>query len=454
MRWLNTNPAPTRTVPPALVAKHRRRVAMLLLFGSSVAIVVSTFWACYLILLGQWTSVPIELMASAVGVACVVLIRRDKLVAASALYFSAMFVVVCAVSVVLDNPSPQIPRVAHHFLLPLGTAAYLMLRGSRLWWWRHGVPAVFFAAFCLLDSNLTWMTSAYNLTEDIRAIGLWVTNGFCMVSLYLVLHVMQADVVATHRFEADLRQALVDGQFILHYQPQIGSDGHVMGAEALVRWVHPKLGMVPPNDFIPLAEETGLILPLGDWVLKQACVQLAAWAAQPETASLKLAVNVSARQFRQPDFVLQVLDLVERCGIEPNRLKLELTESMLVNDMDDIVTKMTQLKERGVGFSLDDFGTGYSSLSYLKRLPLDQLKIDRAFVKDLLTNANDAAIAQTVVSLGQALGMEVIAEGVETQGQRDHLIAIGCDAFQGYYYSKPLTIGDFDVFVKAHTQSV
>ncbi|MES2091222.1 MAG: EAL domain-containing protein, partial [Pseudomonadota bacterium] len=177
------------------------------------------------------------------------------------------------------------------------------------------------------------------------------------------------------------------------------SDDHVIGAEALVRWKHPRHGLVPPNDFIPLAEQTGLILPLGDWVLKQACTQLAIWARDPKTASLKVAVNVSARQFRQPDFVAQVLSIVERCGIDPRRLKLELTESMLVNDVDDIIAKMTALKARGVSFSLDDFGTGFSSLSYLKRLPLDQLKIDQAFVRDLQTNANDAAIAKTVVSL-------------------------------------------------------
>ena len=218
------------------------------------------------------------------------------------------------------------------------------------------------------------------------------------------------------------------------------------GAEALVRWQHPRRGLVPPAEFIPLAEETGLILPLGDWVLETACAQLVAWATRPEMAHLTLAVNVSARQFRHPDFVEQVLAVLDHSGANPQKLKLELTESLLLDDVEDIIAKMTALKAHGVGFSLDDFGTGYSSLSYLKRLPLDQLKIDQSFVRDVLTDPDDAAIARTIVALAQSLGLDVIAEGVETEEQRDFLERNGCHAYQGYLFSRPLPLEEFERF--------
>ena len=248
---------------------------------------------------------------------------------------------------------------------------------------------------------------------------------------------MQATVTARAELEADLRHGLQDNQFLLYYQPQVDGQGRLMGVEALVRWQHPRRGLVTPAHFIPLAEDTRLILPLGQWVLETACRQLQVWATQAHTAHLTLAVNVSALQFHRENFVQDVLATIDRTGAPANRLKLELTESLLVNDMDDIIAKMTALKARGVGFSLDDFGTGYSSLSYLKRLPLDQLKIDQSFLHEALSNPRDAAIASVIVTLGQRLGMMVIAEGVETRAQRDFLEGEGCLNFQGYYFGHP-----------------
>ncbi len=255
---------------------------------------------------------------------------------------------------------------------------------------------------------------------------------------------MQSVVTARVALESDIRQGIAQGQFILYFQPQISGDGSTLGAEVLLRWPHPTRGMVPPNEFIALAEDTGLILPLGNWVLETACHQLTAWAQSPATAHLSLAVNVSARQFRQQDFASYVLDLIQYTGANPRRLKLELTESMLVKDVEDTISKMTALKAQGIGFSLDDFGTGYSSLSYLKRLPLDQLKIDQSFVRDLMTDPNDASIARTVIALGHSLGLNVIAEGVETTEQKDFLAAQGCDAYQGYLLGRPMPIGEFE----------
>lgn len=257
---------------------------------------------------------------------------------------------------------------------------------------------------------------------------------------------MQATVNARAAMDSDLRAAVHDNEFLLHYQPQVNQRHEVIGAEALVRWQHPSRGLIQPNDFIPLAEETGLIVAIGNWVLEAACQQLVLWAAHPRLAQLSLAVNVSARQFRHPAFVPRILTLIAETGANPTLLKLELTESLLIDNLDIVTEKMTALKAHGVCFSLDDFGTGYSSLAYLKRLPLDQLKIDRAFVHDVLTNANDAAIARTIVALARNLGLAVIAEGVETEAQRDFLTSSGCDVFQGYFFSRPLPVASFDEF--------
>jgi diguanylate cyclase (GGDEF)-like protein/PAS domain S-box-containing protein len=257
---------------------------------------------------------------------------------------------------------------------------------------------------------------------------------------------MQVVVMQRARLEVELRQAIQENQFVLHYQPQVVDGGRVTGAEALVRWMHPERGMVPPAQFIPLAEDCGLIFPLGQWVLARACEQLTAWAPIHGLSHLTLAVNVSVLQFREPRFVDDVLAVLKHTGANPARLKLELTESLLADSVQEVIDKMATLKAHGVGFSLDDFGTGYSSLSYLKRLPLDQLKIDQSFVRDILTDPNDAAIASTVVALAQSLGLDVMAEGVETGAQRDFLATAGCHAYQGFYFSRPLAVDRFEAY--------
>jgi len=259
---------------------------------------------------------------------------------------------------------------------------------------------------------------------------------------------LQAAVTARAALEADLRLALAQNEFLLHYQPQINGEGQVSGVEALVRWKHPQRGLVSPAEFIPLAEETGMILQLGRWVLREACNQLARWAERPETAALTMAVNVSSRQFRHPDFVAQVASVLARTRAQARNLKLELTESLLVDDMELTIQKMSTLKEHGVGFSLDDFGTGYSSLSYLRRLPLDQLKIDQSFVRDMVDGASDSVIVRTIIGLAQSLGLGVIAEGVETEAQRNFLASAGCHAYQGYLFSRPLPIDQLESFLQ------
>lgn len=260
---------------------------------------------------------------------------------------------------------------------------------------------------------------------------------------------MQASVSANAALSTDLRAGLREHQFLVHYQPQVDREQRITGVEALLRWKHPQRGMVSPADFIPVAEETGLILPLGQWVLEQACLQLAAWQKRPETAGLSIAVNVSVRQFRHPDFVDMVMAAIKQTGIRPHNLKLELTESLLADRMEIAIAKMGTLKALGVTLALDDFGMGYSSLSYLKRLPLDQLKIDKSFIADVFSDPNDAAICSAIISLAQSLGLDVIAEGVETEAQRSFLAEQGCGYYQGYLFCPPLPIAEFEAFMRS-----
>lgn len=251
---------------------------------------------------------------------------------------------------------------------------------------------------------------------------------------------MQEVVQRRSELERDLRSALDQSELLLYSQAVVNAAGQPTGHEALLRWKHPVRGMVSPAEFIPVAEQTGLILPIGDWVLRAACQRLASWAHDPATAHWTLAVNLSARQLRQADFVAQVQSVLADTGANPHLLKLELTESLLLHDVEDTILKMEQLARLGIRFSLDDFGTGYSSLSYLKRLPLSVLKIDQSFVRDLLTDPNDAAIARTILQLADSLGLKVVAEGVETEGQMQLLQIMGCQAFQGYLFGRPAPI--------------
>jgi len=258
---------------------------------------------------------------------------------------------------------------------------------------------------------------------------------------------LQAEMNVNAQTASDLRDGLRRREFVVHYQPIVDKAGVIIGVEALLRWNHPERGLLSPAHFIPVAEDTGLILPLGLWALEMACGQLAAWSKRPETANLSISVNVSVRQFRHPDFVDSVMACIRASGIKPQGLKLELTESLLADRMEITLEKMGMLKSLGVTLSLDDFGMGYSSLSLLKRLPLDQLMIDRSFVADVLTDPNDAAISRAIIALAQSLSLQVVAEGVETIEQRDFLAYQGCDQFQGHLFAKPLPIDELDALL-------
>jgi EAL domain-containing protein (putative c-di-GMP-specific phosphodiesterase class I) len=248
--------------------------------------------------------------------------------------------------------------------------------------------------------------------------------------------------------EHELRAAITQMQFKLNFQPQVDYEGAILGAEVLIRWSHPQHGMVLPGEFIDLAEDTGLILPIGKWVLNAACAQLKAWRDHPYTKNLTLSVNVSAKQFRQASFVEQVQSAINHFGINPSLLKLELTESILFKDINGMISTMNALRNIGIGFELDDFGTGYSSLQYLKMLPLSQLKIDQSFVRDIAIDSNDRTLVLTIITMAHSLGLEVIAEGVETQQQLEFLKENGCDHYQGYLFSKPVPLDEFEALLQ------
>lgn len=254
---------------------------------------------------------------------------------------------------------------------------------------------------------------------------------------------MQTAIDERNRLAAGLRAGMLNGELSLYYQPQVDLQGRFIGAEALLRWFPEDAPPVSPGIFIPLAEETGLIIPIGEWVLEQACIQLQQWQRVPETQAITLAINVSAHQFRQPDFTQQVSTQIKKYGIDATRLKLELTESVVLANVDEVIERIQVLKQLGVTFSLDDFGTGFSSLSYLKRLPLDQIKIDQSFVRDIQQDQNDAAIVRAILAMCQSLGLSVIAEGVETLGQKTFLLEHGCEYFQGYLFGKPMPIEEW-----------
>ena len=265
---------------------------------------------------------------------------------------------------------------------------------------------------------------------------------------------MQTALDERAALEAGLRRALSRDELILHVQPQVNAERQLIGAEVLLRWHPPTQPMVLPGDFIPLAEDTGLIVPIGLWVLDQACAELRRWADEPGMAELYMAVNVSARQFRQPDFVTQVADALSRHAVNPQRLKLELTESLLLDNVEDVVEKMQALRRLGVRFSLDDFGTGYASLSYLKRFPFEQLKVDRSFIRDIMTNSDDAGIVRAIIAMGNTLRLSVVAEGVEDSEQHAYLVRHGCSLFQGYLFGKPMSFEDFRQKLGGSAQSL
>ena len=428
----------------ALVGQRRERRMRLL--SCLVLIIVGSIWGVFFSLRGEWGVVLMDVGLISCGISVFILTWRNQVRSANLLLFSVIIVVVVGMTLLLDPYSGEAPRATHLYLLPIAVAALMAFREEPTWL-RYGVALLCLGLFIALAAS-TWMpTQAYSLPDDVRQVGSWVQGIAAMGMLMVLLHILQSDAGERSMLDRDLQVALRDQQFVLHYQAQLDSTGTVVGAEVLIRWQHPQRGLIPPVEFIGHAENTGLIIPIGQWVLAQAVQQLRVWQDQALFSDMGLAVNISQKQFRQPTFVSDTQRLIEVQGIAPKRLELELTETLIVQDIDDLLCKMQELVACGVRFSLDDFGTGFSSLSHLKRLPLNTLKIDRSFVSDVLTDNSSQSIVRTVIALGQSLGMSIIAEGVETEAQLQFLLNAGCEQFQGYYFSKPLPLEAFEAYV-------
>jgi EAL domain-containing protein (putative c-di-GMP-specific phosphodiesterase class I) len=413
---------------------------------------VGGFWLIYFLLRQNWLVAGIDFVFAGAGLCIYLIHKAGHTRISSALLLTTVFWVCLVFSLFMDVPTAAAPRSVHLYFVSVGLCAFYLLHNEP-WWTQYGVPSIFFAAFYFFASTHFGIHTDMALPDSVRVAGAWFNAAGAIGVLYVALFLMNTDPTARDTLHTAMRDALAARQFTLHYQPQVDANGHTVGAEALMRWEHPQRGTVSPGQFIPLAEKSGFILALGSWALAEACERLAEWQHIQHLDHLKLSVNVSAFQIRQPDFVDTVKAALQRSGAPAQKLQLELTESMLVKDIDDLIEKMAALTGMGVGFSLDDFGTGYSSLSYLNRLPLRQLKIDQAFVRDVDGDKNAGAIARTLIALGQTLGLTVVAEGVETTEQHTFLLDQGCRVFQGYLFARPLELPAFERFVATgHTR--
>ncbi|RYF02284.1 MAG: EAL domain-containing protein, partial [Comamonadaceae bacterium] len=392
-------------------------------------------------------AMDLGLIACAIGVFLLTLHGRVR--SANLLLFGAIIAIVGGMSLVLDAPTAAAPRSVHLYFLPLAIAAFMAFREEAAWL-RYGMATLCLVLFAGLAATTWTPFGDYNLPDNLRRVGSWIQSVTAMSIFLMLLHILQTDSAHRSQLDRELRTALHEKQFVLHYQPQLDQHQRVIGAEALIRWQHPRRGLLAPGEFMAYAEQSGLIVPIGAWVLEQACARLQDWHGDPACRAISLAINISQTQVRQRAFAPDMLAVINRYGIDAQLLELELTETLIVQDLEDLTRKMHLLVAQGVRFSLDDFGTGFSSLSHLKRLPLSKLKIDRSFVCDLPVDASSETIVRTVIRLGQRMALAVVAEGVETHEQHRCLAELGCLQFQGYLFSKPLPVDEFMKFVQKH----
>lgn len=435
-----------------LATVEQRRAQRALMLGACALTLQCLAWSIFFALNGMWLVMLAIVLLQAFATVSFGLQARHRAGGLGALMFVAMVGVISLMALIFDAPTEQASRSIHLFLLPLAVAAYMAFRESRAGF-SVGL-AVLSLSFFLMLEILPWAPfPELVLPDSLRVFGKWMNGGAAMLLFILLLHVLHSDAKLHADVDHELQQALRKHEFVLYFQPQLDQRMHVTGAEVLLRWQHPQHGLLMPSVFIHHAERNGLMAPLGQWVLEQACLQLKKWQKDPVMAQLELAVNVSQTQFRQDSFTADVLRAVQQHGIEPRRLELELTETLMALNMDDLQHKMQLLERSGLRFSLDDFGTGFSSLHWLRQLPLHTLKIDRSFVSDLPHGNNSAAIVKTLLGLAQSMALNVVAEGIEQDAQQAFLMEHGCPRFQGYLYSKPLPLQEFVSFVRKHNLS-
>lgn len=422
---------------------HIRRVKAIVLSASMIITLLGLCWCVAFFLADRPVLAALHLSMAGSGASMLWLIHRGRLRTA-AIVQAHLLPLFIGIFCLFDEVPLGLPRAAHLHFLPVAIGCYFVFRKQCVYL-KFVIPLLCLGAFLVFgNTSLVIHDPALVIPPKAAGIAVWINTLTSLFAIILIVMIMNADLTVRRMMDVEMRKAIANGDFRLHYQPQFDEDRRLIGAEALIRWPHAKMGNIPPVRFIPLAEETGLIVPIGNWVLRAACAQLAAWESRQETQHLTLSVNVSASQFRQPDFVQHVSEIVRLSGIRPSKLKLELTESMFVENIDETVDKMNALRSIGIIWSLDDFGTGYSALSVLPRFPLGQVKIDQAFVRDMLTNESNMLIIETIVGLARNLKLQIVAEGVETPGHFERLREAGCDIFQGFFFSPPVEIATFE----------
>ncbi|MCJ8148643.1 putative bifunctional diguanylate cyclase/phosphodiesterase [Shinella sedimenti] len=404
--------------------------------------VTASGWGIAFAIMGAWPLVAMDVAVVFVAFLSLVLARRNQLSAALLFSQSAFLVIITTLCLIFDVPREAAPRVSHLFLLVLALLGYINYRReqSRP---QLAIVALCVIAFVVFASTTAAPSFAQPIPETFQIYGSWVNTIVAVGLLCIGVYVMQLELARDLDKARAIKAALRNREFELFYQPQVDETGRLTGAEALLRWRRGDGTHVPPAEFIPAAEQAGLMPAIGEWVLTQACETLAAWRHDPATSGLKLAINVSADHFMKLDFVETVLDCLRTLEIDPALLKLELTESMMANDIDAISEKMRDLRTAGLFISLDDFGTGYSSLSHLRRLPVQEIKIDRSFVQDIVENRRNRVLLKSIFDMAHMLEFVVVAEGVETLEQLRLLRSFDCTAFQGYYFGRPVPLGEF-----------
>ena len=411
--------------------------------ASAVVAALSLFWAMVFVILGSPALAGSQVFLTALSLFSLSLAHRGKVTYALYLTQLAFLVFIVGLCVMFDTPSAEFPRVSHLFLLPVALVGYINFKSHRSPV-QAGLIIISLIAFVLLSAANLALPFAQPIPPDIRAFGVWV-NAISATALFVTcVHALQVEIEKTGVRARELHEALHRDEFTLHYQPQVDIAGRRIGAEALLRWTPANGKPVSPVEFIPAAERAGLMGQIGHFVLQSACRALAEWAKREDLRHLTLSVNVSASQFLEDGFENSVLQLIETFGVNPRRLKIELTESVMVANPDLVIAKMHVLRAVGIGMALDDFGTGYSSLGYLRQLPLTQLKIDRSFVQSAAESRRSAALVRSIIQMGLDLELDVIAEGVETREQANFLASNGCVAYQGYLFGRPMSLESFE----------
>ena len=425
--------------------KRSRRVVFAYQATALAVALFSLFWAVMFAGYGQWELAVAEIFPTVIGFVSFVLARAGLLDTVLVIAQISFFVFISVFCLMFDLNMADTPRVTHLFFLVLAVTAYInhVRRRSRF---QLVVVCASLAGFVVFASGNIHVPGAHSIPENIRHIGVWLNSSLATALLWWAICALQREFVNPSTLSRELSSAIRNDELQLFYQPQVDPAGVVIGAEALLRWNHPKRGFVPPDRFIPVAEDAGLMPLIGSWVLKAACETLVAWKDDPVLRDIALAINVSPSQFNRDGFAELVLETIALYGIDPARLKLELTESVLIGGIEPVVARMNLLRTAGISFALDDFGTGYSSLSYLRRLPVHQLKIDGSFVQGALESPQGASLVRNIIQMGLDLDFIVLAEGVETSAQHVFLLNSGCHQFQGYHFGRPTA---HDVF-RAH----